>query len=112
MTDPICKQIPCRSPLSLQDGIALKCVLPWLRQLSDSASPAAATAAAVPPDLRQRLLAALAAYPLPSSSGPDVNSVQVDCASPGKSANVAARAGSLIEKRERLLLALHAVWDC
>ncbi|KAL4421705.1 hypothetical protein ABPG77_010649 [Micractinium sp. CCAP 211/92] len=106
------QQLMARMAGMLEEGIALKCVLPWLKPLSDSASPAAATAAAVPPDLRQRVLAALAAYPLPSSSGPDVDSVQAECASAEKSAAVAARAGSLMEKRERLLLALRAVWDC
>ncbi|KAL4457619.1 hypothetical protein ABPG75_012484 [Micractinium tetrahymenae] len=98
----------------LQEGIALKRLLPWLWPLADTASPAAATAAAFPPELRQRLLAALAAYPLPSSPGPGAGTCQTDGVSSeaaGGSPTAAAGAGSVGEKRELLLSALRAVWD-
>lgn len=99
----------------LQEGIALKRLLPWLWPLADTASPAAAQAASFPPDLCQCLLAALEAYPLPShhsgEAGTSLAEHGVSSEAAGEFPTAAAGAGGMGEKRELLLSALRAVWD-
>lgn len=105
----------------MQEGIALKRLLPWLWPLADADSPPAAAAASFPLQLRQELLAALAAYPL-SAAANGSGQPQGGSAEPGggsksyagSTASAAARAApavSLREKRDLLLSALRAVWD-
>lgn len=87
-------------------------MLPLLWPLADSPSPASRAAAAYPPALRQQLLAALAAYPLPAQPAPGQQvgdgqgqggGAAPDGSSPG--------ADALAEKCELLLSALRAVWE-
>lgn len=83
--------------LPLQEGTALKRLLPHLWPLADPASPASQAAPAFPAGLRQALLAALAAYPLP----------------PAEQQEGAAGEDTkqhLADKRDLLVSALQVIW--
>lgn len=83
-------------------GKALKHLLPSLWPLADSASPAGKAAAAWPPAVHARLLAALAAYPLPAAP-----------AEPAEGAGASGKAAGALElgeQRDLLASALAAVW--
>ena len=90
-----------------QDGTALKRLLPLLWPLADSATPGASAAAAYPPALRQQLLAALAAYPLPVGA----TTGHQGAAGAASEGTAAPAADPLAEKRGLLVSALRAVWD-
>ena len=84
----------------LHGGTALKRLLPWLWPLADTAALGQLGYAA-PAALRHQLLAALAAYPLPTEEQQQPQ--EGDAAS-------SSAAQTLGDKRELLLSALRAVW--
>jgi hypothetical protein len=84
----------------LHGGTALKRLLPWLWPLADTAAVGQLGYAA-PAALRHQLLAALAAYPLPTEEQQQPQ--EGDAAS-------SSAAQALGDKRELLLSALRAVW--
>jgi len=96
----------------LQEVAALKRLLPLLWPLADSATPASRAAAAYPAALRQQLLAALAAYPLPTvpAEGQALGEALGESGGAGND-GASPAADPLAEKRELLLSALRAVWD-
>lgn len=97
-------------PSCPQEGASLKRLLPWLWPLADSSAPAAALAAGFPTELRQQLLAALAAYQVPSSNV-DTGQDALGCQAIGDLPFAGGGQATTEDKRELLLSALRAVWD-
>ncbi|PRW55976.1 microtubule-associated TORTIFOLIA1 [Chlorella sorokiniana] len=96
----------------LQEGTALKRLLPLLWPLADTTTPASRAMVAYPTALRQQLLAALAAYPLPALSAEPQQQGEAPGQGGGAAPDGASHAADpLVEKRELLLSALRAVWE-
>lgn len=91
----------------VQEGIALKRVMPWLWPLADTASAAAAVASTFPASVHQLLVAALAAYPLPAT---EHQAGEAGVAASHTSSG-GGRGQELSEKRDLLVSSLRAVWS-